>query len=65
MPQIDQAVYDIAQLSLDQRNGRIIPHGFHRSINIFQRVNGVIHVCARLCGYRHPSQRKVWRAGCG
>ena len=32
-------------------------------INIFQRVNGIIHISARLCGDRHPAQRNVWRAG--
>jgi len=62
MPQIDQTVQDAAQFSSDRNNGCIVLHGLQRIINIFQRVNGVIHVSARLCGYRHPLQRNVWRA---
>jgi hypothetical protein len=65
MPQFDQTVQDAAQFSSDRNNGCIVPHGFQRSINIFQRVNGIVHVSARLCGCCHPLQGNIWRAGRG
>jgi len=65
MPLINHTIYDTLQLFSDQHNGCIVSQGFQHSINIFQRVNGVIHIGASPCGNHHPVQRNVWRTGRG